>query len=158
MIKLIRVDHRLLHGQVALSWFGYLNADCILIANDNVPVNPIRKASIKMAKPTGSKLVIMPIQKSIDAINDGVTDKYKLMVVVESVHDAYRLISGMHIKPEELNLGGTKSTDNTKKISTAVNLTVSDEEELKKIEALGTRTFIQQVPNSAKSKFKSDLR
>ncbi|MCP9313732.1 transposase [Liquorilactobacillus satsumensis] len=55
MIKFVRVDHRLLHGQVALSWFGATNANCILIANDSVPDDPIRKATIKMARPTGAK-------------------------------------------------------------------------------------------------------
>ena len=34
MIKCLRVDHRLLHGQVAFSWTSALGADCILIAND----------------------------------------------------------------------------------------------------------------------------
>ncbi len=37
MITLLRVDHRLLHGQVAFSWTQYVGADCILIANDSVP-------------------------------------------------------------------------------------------------------------------------
>ena len=36
MIKLLRVDHRLLHGQVAFSWTSTLSADCILIASDTV--------------------------------------------------------------------------------------------------------------------------
>ncbi len=36
MIVLTRVDHRLLHGQVAFSWTSHLSADCILIANDEV--------------------------------------------------------------------------------------------------------------------------
>ena len=34
MIQLLRVDHRLLHGQVVFSWCGQLNPNCILIAND----------------------------------------------------------------------------------------------------------------------------
>mgnify|MGYP001636077532 CR=1 FL=1 len=36
MIKLLRVDHRLLHGQVAFSWKNAVEADCILIACDAV--------------------------------------------------------------------------------------------------------------------------
>ena len=36
MIKLTRIDDRLLHGQVALTWVPALGADCILIANDKV--------------------------------------------------------------------------------------------------------------------------
>ncbi len=39
MILLTRVDHRLLHGQVAFSWTQGLGADCILIANDDVPTD-----------------------------------------------------------------------------------------------------------------------
>ena len=43
MIKLCRVDHRLLHGQVAFSWTNELSADCILIANDAVYIDEVFK-------------------------------------------------------------------------------------------------------------------
>ena len=88
MIKLLRVDHRLLHGQVAFSWTQFLGADCILIANDSLMQDELRKTTIKLAKPQGVKVVMKNIQDSIDAINSGVTDKYKLFVVVESIEDA----------------------------------------------------------------------
>lgn len=48
MIKLLRVDHRLLHGQVAFSWKNAVEADCILIACDAVMKDDLRKTSIKM--------------------------------------------------------------------------------------------------------------
>ena len=83
MIVLTRVDHRLLHGQVAFSWTQTIGADCILIANDDVPTNEIRKTTIKLAKPQGVKLVIKSIDDSIAALKSGVTDKYKLFIVVE---------------------------------------------------------------------------
>ncbi|HBM5487354.1 TPA: PTS sugar transporter subunit IIB, partial [Enterococcus faecium] len=76
MIILTRVDHRLLHGQVAFSWTQSLGADCILIANDDVPNNEVRKTTIKLAKPQGVKLVIKNIADSIAALQSGVTDKY----------------------------------------------------------------------------------
>ena len=34
MIKILRVDDRLLHGQVAVAWTNYYKADVILIANN----------------------------------------------------------------------------------------------------------------------------
>lgn len=46
MIVNVRVDHRLLHGQVAMAWNQVLGSDCILIANDSVPNDEIRKAGI----------------------------------------------------------------------------------------------------------------
>lgn len=84
MIKLLRVDHRLLHGQVAFSWTTNLGADCILIANDGIMHDDLRKTTVKLSKPAGTKLVIKNIEDSIAAINSGVTDKYKLFIVVES--------------------------------------------------------------------------
>lgn len=149
MIKFIRVDHRLLHGQVALSWFGATKANCILIANDEVPNDAIRKATIKMARPNGAKLVMMSIAKSIDQINQGVTDKYDLMIIVETINDAYRLIKGLEHKPNELNLGGTKSTAKTEKLSTTINVTAEDKENIKELTRMGIKVYMQQVPTSA---------
>ena len=65
MIKLLRVDHRLLHGQVAFSWKNAVEADCILIACDAVMKDDLRKTSIKLAKPSGVKLVIRSEERRV---------------------------------------------------------------------------------------------
>ena len=63
---------------------------------------------MKLAKPQGVKLVIKNIADSITALNSGVTDKYKLFIVVESVEDAYRLTKNVSFI-KSINLGGVKS-------------------------------------------------
>ena len=85
MIVNVRVDQRLLHGQVAMAWNQILGSDCILIANDSVPGDEVRKAGIKLAKPQNTKLVIKNLEDSVKALKSGVTDKYHLFIVVESV-------------------------------------------------------------------------
>ena len=45
MILLTRVDHRLLHGQVATSWVGTLGADCIFCVGDHVANDPVWKTT-----------------------------------------------------------------------------------------------------------------
>lgn len=149
MIKGLRVDHRLLHGQVAFSWTSALKADCILIANDGVMKDDLKKMAIKMAKPQGVKLVIKDIDNSIQALNSGVTDKYKLFVIVESVKDAYRLMTETNVF-ESVVLGGTKATEETKNISKAVNLT---DEEINLIKNLIDKEYeveIRMVPADKK--------
>ena len=149
MIKLVRVDHRLLHGQVAFSWSQALGADCILIANDDVPQNDIRKTTIKLAKPAGVKLVIKNINDSIDALKSGVTDKYKLFIVVESIADAYQMAKAV---PEikAINLGGMKVRENTRNISKAINITQEEEGMVKELVDAGREVEIRQVPNDKK--------
>ncbi|WP_430604165.1 PTS system mannose/fructose/sorbose-specific IIB component [Enterococcus sp. DIV1368b] len=149
MIILTRVDHRLLHGQVAFSWTQNLGADCILIANDDVPTNDIRKTAIKLAKPQGVKLVIKTIEDSIQALQSSVTDKYKLFIVVDSIEDAYRLAEHY---PEitKVNLGGIKAKEGTKNIGKAVNILPAEEEILKKMIDKGIAVDIRQVPSDKK--------
>lgn len=146
MILLTRVDHRLLHGQVAFSWTQNLGADCILIANDDVPTNEIRKTTIKLAKPQGVKLVIKNIADSIAALKSGVTDKYKLFIVVESIEDAYK-IAEAYPEIKKINLGGTKAGEDKENISKAVNVTTAEKEQLKKLVEEGVDVYIQMVPS-----------
>ncbi len=153
MIKLLRVDHRLLHGQVAFSWTQELGVDCILIANNDVPNNEIRKTAMKLAKPQGVKLVIKNISDSIKALKSGVTDKYKLFIVVESVADAYSLATA-YPQINHINLGGTKPADGTKQISKAINVTNEDESKLKELVHQGCEIEIRQVPNDKKELYK----
>ena len=152
MITLLRVDHRLLHGQVAFSWTQYVGADCILIANDNVPEDELRKTTIKLAKPPSVKLVIKNINDAIESIKSGVTDKYHRFIVVESVNDAWRITSAVEgIK--SINLGGIKAKEGSKNISKAINLLPEEIEQLQQLVGKGVEVEIRQVPNDRKQLF-----
>lgn len=149
MIVLTRVDHRLLYGQVAFSWTQTIGADCILIANDDVPTNEIRKTTIKLAKPQGVKLVIKSIDDSIAALKSGVTDKYKLFIVVESIEDAYKLAEA-YPEIKTINLGGIKAKPGTRSIGKAVNILPEEEERLKRLIDKQIEVEIRQVPADKK--------
>ncbi len=152
MITLLRVDHRLLHGQVAFSWTQYVGADCILIAHDSVPGDELRKTTIKLAKPPSVKLVIKNINDSIEAIKSGVTDKYNLFIVVESVNDAWRIASAID-EIKSINLGGIKAKEGSKNISKAINLLPTEIEQLQQLVGKGVEVEIRQVPNDRKQLF-----
>lgn len=152
MITLLRVDHRLLHGQVAFSWTQYVGADCILIANDNVPDDELRKTTIKLAKPPSVKLVIKNINDAIESIKSGVTDKYNLFIVVESVNDAWRIASAVE-EIKSINLGGIKAKEGSKNISKAINLLPQEIEQLQQLVGKGVEVEIRQVPNDRKQLF-----
>ncbi|WP_271000468.1 PTS sugar transporter subunit IIB [Listeria seeligeri] len=155
MIQFLRVDHRLLHGQVAVSWFNALDVNTILVANDGVAADDFRKSAIRLAKPEAAKLVMKSIDESIASINSGVTDKYNLLVVVESVGDAYKLIKGTNGKIPMLNLGGTKQREGTTNFSKAINLTAEEVEKLQELKKDAIDVFMQQVPNEKKVNFEA---
>ncbi|MGG7144237.1 PTS sugar transporter subunit IIB [Clostridium nigeriense] len=149
MVKLLRVDHRLLHGQVVFSWCSQINPNCILVANDQVVNDDVRKAALRLGKPNDVKLVIKNITDSIEAINNGKTDKYDLMIVVNSIDDAVRLARGAE-EIRSINLGGTKAKQGTHALSNMVYVTDEEEELLREVIKEGIEVFIQAVPSDPK--------
>jgi len=146
MIKLVRVDHRLVHGQVAFSWTKYLNTDCILIASDELQKDELKMAGLRMAKPANVKLVMKGINDSVAALNSGVTDKYNLLILCESVEDVYKLSQKTKLI-KTINLGGMKSGKDRRQISKAVNVSPEDVQMIKEMVADGIRINVQLVPD-----------
>lgn len=149
MIEMVRVDHRLLHGQVAFSWTSALGANCILIANDDAATDDLKKTAMRLAKPTGVKLVIKNIQDSIKALNAGVTDKYKLFVVVANIKDA-KVLADNYSKIKSINIGGT--LPGVGKTNISKNITVTDEEKgmMRDLLKNNIEVYIQMVPSNSK--------
>ena len=51
MIKLFRIDERLIHGQIAIKWSRHTGVDSIVVANDHAAANVMIQKSLKMAAP-----------------------------------------------------------------------------------------------------------
>ena len=149
MVKLVRVDHRLLHGQVVFIWTASIGLDCILIANDAVANDPIQKGILKLSQPTGVKLVFKSVKDSIEALNSGVTDKYNLMIITSSIDDGYELASKAE-QIHSLNLGNVKLRENTHNLSKLVHVTDEEERKLKTLAAEGIEVEIRAVPGDDK--------
>ncbi len=144
MIKKIRVDHRLLHGQVAFSWVHALGVDCIVIANDKILKDQMALMAIKMAKPVGVKLVVKSIDDFIDSAKSGITDKYKMFVITENIVDACKIAEALGI--QKINLGGTKAQPEKRQISQAIFLTNDEEELIMDMVTKGIVFEVQMVP------------
>ncbi len=152
MIVLFRVDHRLLHGQVVFSWCSALDPDCLLVADDAVVGDDLRKTTLKLGKPAGTKLVIKSVDDAIDAINAGRTDKYRLFAVVSNVADAVRMALACD-QITAIDLGGTKAGEDKRKVSRMVYLAPEEEALLADAQAKGIEVYIQAVPSDARVSF-----
>ena len=65
MIKAVRVDHRLVHGQVAFTWTHFLAATRIIVIDDAAASDEFQKMALNMSKPAACKLNIFFGRKSI---------------------------------------------------------------------------------------------
>ena len=149
MIVLVRVDHRLLHGQVVFTWTKSISTDCILIASDAVVKDELRMTALRLSKPNGVKLVMKSIDDSIKALNAGVTDKYNLMILCENIEDVSRLAFG-YDKITSINLGGIKNEAGKRQISKALSVNDEEIELLKKLNDKGIELEVRMVPDDSK--------
>ncbi|WP_314065310.1 PTS sugar transporter subunit IIB [uncultured Vagococcus sp.] len=145
-IKLVRVDHRLIHGQVGFTWTKFLQANCILIASDALVNDSLKMTAMKMATPNGVKLVMKSIEDSITALNSGVTEKYRLLILCESVEDVAKLASQVP-SIKAINLGGMKDGMDRKQVSKSVHVSPRDIELIQQLSANGIELTVQMVPD-----------
>lgn len=155
MICLTRVDNRLLHGQVAYAWTKELGINAILIANDAIAQDAVRKSMMKLAKPEGTKLVFKSITESARLINEGATDPYRLFVIVESVDDLMRLVQACPMI-DEVNLGNASPHEGARAIDKTFYATSEEERVLLELEAKGVHIFLQRVPGVVATEFSSN--
>ena len=57
MVKLMRVDDRMIHGQVAIAWSKALEFKVLLVANDEAAASKTQTMALKMAGPPSSCLL-----------------------------------------------------------------------------------------------------
>lgn len=148
MIVMTRIDHRLLHGQVAVAWAKSLQINCILIVNDDVANDDFRKNLLRMAKPQDCKLIFKTIQDAADALNSGKSDAYRLYIVLESIKDALRFCE-LCPAVTYINLGLSETKEHAKNIGRSVYVNDQEIEDLKKMVDRGITIELQQTPNDS---------
>jgi fructoselysine and glucoselysine-specific PTS system IIB component len=149
MIKLIRIDDRLLHGQVALTWTPSLSADCLIIANDKVAGDEFQKMTLGLAKPAGTKLLIKTIAGAIGILKDDKYKSSKILLLVNGFKDAHAIAQEV-AEITSINVGGIRNREGAKAISKAVSVTDEDLVLIKELLSKGIELEIRQVPSDKK--------
>ena len=68
MIKLVRLDYRLLHGQVVFSWTGHVGAQRIIVVDDDAANDEMKKSALLLSKPAGVRVNIFTVDKATTAL------------------------------------------------------------------------------------------
>ncbi|MCR8558929.1 PTS sugar transporter subunit IIB [Mucilaginibacter sp. BJC16-A38] len=149
MIKLTRIDDRLVHGQVAFTWTPALGVNCLLIANDKVANDEFLKMTLGLAKPAGTKLLIKSLADAATFLNDEKSRNMKILLIINSVKDAYALVNEVE-EIKSVNFGGLRMIDGTRLISKAVAVNDEDVILIRELLNKGIELELRQVPTDTK--------
>lgn len=141
---LLRVDDRLLHGQVARNWMKQVGADVIVVANDLVSEDEKQQHLMDLVTPMGSKSYFFGISEASSKIKD--LEEEDALVLVESPADALKLIED-GIEIDSVNVGNIHQTSGKEKINESIFVDQNDIDTFKKIEASGKKLDFRTLPN-----------
>lgn len=148
MIQKIRIDDRLLHGQVAFSWKSKLDFDAIVIASDEAAGDPMRKQVMRMCCPEGVKLAVRTVEEAATLLKNPRLNQMRVFVVCPDPITVERLLELIPDRPP-VNLGGMASGDGKRLFARMVYVSDKDVEALDRLDSMGIEIEVQEVPTTA---------
>jgi PTS system mannose-specific IIB component/fructoselysine and glucoselysine-specific PTS system IIB component len=150
MIRVLRVDDRLLHGQVAVAWTNFYKADVILIANNELLKDNTMQIAFKLATPAGVTLSMKSLDGAVAVINNPKHASRTIMVVTKTTQDAEYLIRKTGDAVKEVLLGGLRSGEGKKQIDMNSYMGQDDIDAMNNIAEKGITVIMQADPTSKK--------
>jgi PTS system mannose-specific IIB component len=145
-IALLRVDDRLVHGQVIEGWLPSLGADLIVVVSEAAASDPIQSALMKMAMPATVGLLVLGIVDAVDALSSPQMAARRALVLVPGPAEALALLQ-RGVAVDRINVGGLHFTIGKVQLGRALFLDEKDKEALRAIAARGVRLEGQPLPS-----------
>jgi mannose/fructose/N-acetylgalactosamine-specific phosphotransferase system component IIB len=142
----IRVDDRLIHGQVTAGWVRPLGIEQIVLANDYIANDEWEREIYTLAVPPEITVKIFTITETIHYMKSEHVMK-KTIILINSLRDAYRIIES-GIKVAKLNIGGLHFETGKKAFATYIFLSQEDINFAEKIISLGVSLEGREIPGS----------
>ena len=146
-IARVRVDNRLVHGQVLEAWLPKLGAQGILVADDEAAGNMLARSAMALAIPPGVKFEVLRVRAAAEALRAGGRGPQaaRTLLLLRDVRDAETLKdAGMPIP--QLNVGNVHFSNGRRQVSPSVFLDANEIAALGRLAASGTRVEVRAVP------------
>ncbi|WP_040210402.1 PTS sugar transporter subunit IIB [Clostridium polynesiense] len=153
-ICLIRVDSRLIHGQVMTMWSKVNGINHILVIDDVVANDPFMKDVYLMAVPDTLGVTICSVEDAAERWKSNNLPDANLLVLIKDVHTAHRVWrAGFPI--DSIQIGNLTPEKKTKILHPSSRLSEEHIPELLEMAEAGIDAYAQSVPTEKKIKIKS---
>jgi len=143
----VRIDERLLHGQVFIGWAGRLQPRFLMLANDLIAEDPAQRSSYENLGEEEFVVQIMNVEEAAHHLADNPRDASETLVVVTSPSDALALVQG-GARLLSINLGGLYQGAKKRQLLDYVWLSEFDIENLLQLLKRGVALEARDLPGS----------
>lgn len=149
-IELIRVDDRLVHGQVVHGWTRALGVDHIVVADDKAAKDTLQISLMKMAAPAGVKVTVQAIEDAARTLIGGDASSSRALVLVRGPKELLQLRqSGVPF--DTVNIGNVHTGPGRTKLTKEVYASDDELEVWRELADAGVHLEAQWLPGQSRS-------
>lgn len=144
-IALVRIDNRLVHGQIIEAWVPFARANCIIVVDDHVASDFFRETVIKMSVPREIETLISSVDEFPSNIRSIERKGRKAIILFSSMEDALRAYrGGFHF--DRLNIGNIHNEECIQQCAPSVLLGQEDISAIRELVKDGVHVDVRRVP------------
>jgi mannose/fructose/N-acetylgalactosamine-specific phosphotransferase system component IIB len=153
-LKLVRVDDRLIHGQVGFVWLRAIGADMFLVIDDATAKNPFLRDVLIDGHPQGTTVEVCTVEDGAVRMKELAAGSQGVFVIMKSPVTAKKL-RDMGVEFDMLNIGGMGAGPGRNKLYKNISAGPLEMEAMRALEAMGTRVEFRIVPDDKPIAFSS---
>lgn len=154
-IELVRIDDRLIHGQVATTWTRNYDIEQILIINDQAKNDPVQHSVANFAVPKDVKVMIFGVEQFANVMKKSEIKKRTMLLFTNPLDIKYLVGEGLVIK--EVNAGGMRFRDGRRRLEKAISVTHEEHQAFLELMEQGIHINVQMVPKDPRIDYKTLL-
>lgn len=143
MIAFVRIDNRLIHGQVVEGWLPVLKVSRLVVLDDDCAANPLACAAMALAVPSSTSVDVLPLStvdlRKLEARPEAT------LVLLKEVRFAVRA-KERGLSMPVLNLGNVHFVPGRHQVAPSVFLSPEEVAALRSLAASGTRVELRALP------------
>jgi PTS system mannose-specific IIB component len=163
MIKMLRLDERLIHGQITIKWSRHLGVDRMVVLNDEAANNELIRKSLLMAAPGSVKTTIKGMDDGIALLNDPRGAPFKMLALAALPEEVLRILQEVP-GIQKVNVGNygrvapRQGTEHRKTYSANLYLYPNEVEILRQIINTGVECVYQTTPEDPPTPLKDVIK
>jgi mannose/fructose/N-acetylgalactosamine-specific phosphotransferase system component IIB len=147
-VPLLRVDERLIHGQVTIGWGSHLRPTRYLVVDDALAQSPWEQDLHRLGTPPGVEVVFLPVDAARDVLPGWLASEDVTIVLTRDLPTMARLADKGPLAGYEVNLGGIHAAAGRERLLPYVSLGDPERVALAALAVEGVRVTAQDLPGT----------
>ena len=143
-IQLLRIDDRLIHGQVVVGWAPVLGIQRLAVVNDAVAANTMQKTLMEIACPANLKVSFFKVQEAAEASR--IAGGEKTLLLFSRPLDVWDFLEAGGLV-EKVNLGGLHFCEGKRQMGPILCVSDEDVTTFRELHRRGVEIEIRAVPS-----------